>query len=197
MMSASSHRERIAMTQAKHLLPNFSGRVIVPDHPEYESARRVWNGMIDKRPALIARCTSATDVKAALAYAQAEGLPIAVRGGAHDVAGNATIDGGMVIDLSRMKDIRVDARKRLAFADPGLTWGEFDATTHAHGLATTGGLVSTTGIAGFTLGGGIGWTMRKFGLACDNLAEADVVTADGRLLHVSESSNPDLLWGLR
>ena len=185
------------MTQTKHLLRNFSGSVIVPDHPEYESARRVWNGMIDKRPALIARCTSATDVKAALAYAQAEGLPIAVRGGAHNVAGNATIDGGMVIDLSRMKDIRVDARKRLAFADPGLTWGEFDATTQAHGLATTGGLVSTTGIAGFTLGGGIGWLMRKHGLTVDNLVAAELVTAEGELLRASESENKDLFWALR
>jgi FAD/FMN-containing dehydrogenase len=185
------------MTRERTLISDFSGSVITQDHSEYEAARRVWNGMIDRRPALIARCTSATDVKRALAHARAEGLPIAVRGGAHNVAGYATVDGGMVIDLSPMKSIRVDAQQRLAFADPGLTWGEFDAATQAHGLATTGGLVSTTGIAGFTLGGGIGWLMRKHGLTVDNLVGAELVTAEGETLRASETENQDLFWALR
>jgi len=185
------------MNRRHNLLSNFSGDVITPDHAEYETARRVWNGMIDKRPALIVRCTSAADVKHALAYARAEGLPIAVRGGAHNVAGNATVDDGIVIDLSRMKGIRIDAEKRLALAEPGLTWGEYDAATQAHGLATTGGLISTTGIAGFTLGGGIGWLMRRHGLTVDNLVAADLVTAEGETLRASESENKDLFWALR
>jgi len=185
------------MTQLKNPLGKFSGTVITPDHPEYETARRVWNGMIDKRPTLIARCTSVADAKAALGFARSERLPIAVRGGAHNVAGNATVDGGIVIDLSRMKGIRVDAQKRLAVAEPGLTWGEFDAATQAHALATTGGLISTTGIAGFTLGGGIGWLMRKHGLTADNLVAAELVTADGETLRASETDNRDLFWALR
>jgi FAD/FMN-containing dehydrogenase len=178
-------------------LRSFSGALIRPDHPQYEALRHVWNGMIDKRPALIARCTSAADVKTALAYARAECLPIAVRGGAHNVAGNGTVDGGVVIDLSQMKGLRVDAGKRVAYAEPGLTWAEFDAGTHPHGLATTGGLISSTGIAGFTLGGGIGWLMRKHGLTADNLLAAEVVTADGETLRASPTENPDLFWALR
>ncbi len=185
------------MTQLNNLLGKFAGSVITANDPEYETARRVWNGMIDKRPTLIARCTNAADVKAALAFARAERLPIAVRGGAHNVAGNATVDGGVVIDLSPMKGIRVDAEKRLAIAEPGLTWGEFDAATQAQGLATTGGLVSTTGIAGFTLGGGIGWLMRKHGLTADNLVAADLVTAEGETVRASEKDNKDLFWALR
>jgi FAD/FMN-containing dehydrogenase len=192
-MTASSDAKEDSMIR----LRNFSGTVITPDHPGYEAARRVWNGMIDKRPVLIARCSSATDVKSALAHARAEGLPIAVRGGAHNVAGHATVDGGMVIDLSPMKSIRVDAQQRLAFADAGLAWGEFDAATQAHGLATTGGMISTTGIAGLTLGGGIGWLMRKHGLTVDNLVAAEVVTAEGELLRASEAENQDLFFALR
>lgn len=185
------------MTRPRNVLSNFSGTLITPNQAEYETARRVWNGMIDKRPTLIARCTNAADVKCALAHARGEGLPIAVRGGAHNVAGYATVDDGVVIDLSRMKAIRVDAERRLAFAEPGLTWGEFDAATQAHGLATTGGLVSTTGIAGFTLGGGIGWLMRKHGLTVDNLVGAELVTAEGETLRASETENQDLFWALR
>src|SRR6185437_15689720 len=137
----------------------FTGEVIIPGSERYESARRVWNGMIDRRPAIIARCADGAAVARAIAFAREQALPIAVRGGAHNVAGNATIDGGIVIDLSGMKSIAVDATARRAVAAPGLTWGEFDSATAVHGLATTGGLVSTTGIAGFTLGGGIGWLM--------------------------------------
>jgi FAD/FMN-containing dehydrogenase len=153
--------------------------------------------MIDRHPALVACCTGPSDVKAAIGFARSEGLDVAVRGGGHNVAGNATCDGGLVIDLSPMKGVRVDPEARTARAQGGLTWGELDAETQAHGLATTGGLVTTTGIAGFTLGGGVGWLMRKHGLACDNLLSADLITADGQTVHVSDSENAELLWGLR
>ena len=150
--------------------------VIGPDDPGYDITRKVHNGMIDKRPAVIARCTGVADVMAALQFGIEHDLPIAVRGGGHNVAGKAVCDDGIVIDLSPMKGMRVDPARRLAQAQAGLTWGEFDRETQAFGLATTGGAVSTTGIAGLTLGGGIGWLQRKYGLTCDNLLSADVVT---------------------
>ncbi|MGZ6132813.1 MAG: FAD-binding oxidoreductase [Myxococcaceae bacterium] len=178
-------------------IPGFSGELVGPGDSTYEARRHVWNAMIDRRPAVIARCNSVEDVQAALAAALRGNLPIAVRGGAHNVAGNATVDGGMVIDLSPMRRIEVDPSARRATAGPGLTWGELDAATHAHGLATTGGLVSTTGIAGFTLGGGIGWLMRQHGLTVDNLVGADVVTAAGERIRADEENAPDLFWALR
>jgi FAD/FMN-containing dehydrogenase len=143
------------------------------------------------------RCAGAADVVAAVAFARRLRLTVAVRGGSHNVAGNATCDGGVVIDLSPMKQVRIDAEAGTARAQGGLTWGELDQETQAAGLATTGGLVSTTGVAGFTLGGGIGWLMRKHGLACDNMIGAEVVTADGETVHASEAENAELLWGLR
>src|SRR4051812_46364815 len=146
---------------------------------------------------MVVRCRGTADVIAAVGFARANDLAIAVRGGGHSVAGFSTVDDGIVIDLSPMTDVRVDPEARRATVGGGAVWADVDHETQAHGLATTGGLVSTTGVAGFTLGGGIGWTMRKFGLACDNLAAADVVTADGRLVHASETENADLLWGLR
>ncbi len=178
-------------------IAGFQGTLIGPAHAEYETARRVWNGMIDRRPALVARCASAADARAALAFARGEGWPIAIRGGAHNVAGNATVEGGVVIDLSRLKGLQLDRERRLAMAEPGLTWGELDAGTQTAGLATTGGLISTTGIAGFTLGGGIGWLMRKHGLTADNMVGAEMITADGEQVRASENENPDLFWALR
>ncbi len=172
------------------------GRVLRPREDGYEATRRVWNGMIDRTPALIVRCAGVADVLRALEFARRHDLIIAVRGGGHNVAGNAVCDGGLAIDLSSMKGLRVDPHGRSAEAQGGLTWGEFDHETQAFGLATTGGLITTTGIAGLTLGGGIGWLGRRFGLACDNLVSADVVTADGRLVTASADENADLFWGL-
>jgi FAD/FMN-containing dehydrogenase len=173
------------------------GDVITPADPDYPEARRVWNGVHDALPAVVVRCTGAADVIAAVGFARSNDLPIAVRGGGHSVAGFSTCDNGIVIDLSRMNEVRVDPANRRAIVGGGAVWADVDHETQAHGLATTGGLVSTTGVAGFTLGGGIGWTMRKFGLACDNLVAADVVTADGCVVHASEDSDRELLWGLR
>ena len=181
----------------EELRSELRGPVIGPADTDYETARRVHNGMIDKRPAVIARCTGVADVMAALRFGLANDLTIAVRGGGHNVAGKAVCDGGIVIDLSGMKGIRVDPGNRTVRAEAGLTQGEFDRETQAFGLATTGGAVSTTGIAGLTLGGGIGWLQRKHGLTCDNLLSADVVTADGRFLTATETEHADLFWGLR
>jgi FAD/FMN-containing dehydrogenase len=163
----------------------------------YDAARKIYNAMIEHRPAIIARCAGAADVVAAVNFAQNNGLLVSVRGGGHNVSGNAVCDGGLMIDLSPMKSVRVDSQGKMVRAEAGVTWGEFDRETQAFGLATTGGLVSTTGIAGLTLGGGLGWLMGKYGLACDNLISVDVVTADGRLLTASKSQNEDLFWGLR
>jgi len=163
----------------------------------YEEARRIHNGMIDKRPALIYRCRTDRDVAAAIETARREGLELSVRGGGHNVAGRAVTDGGVMIDLSSMKRIEVDPDARTVRAEPGLNWGEFNAATQAHGLGVTGGTISTTGIAGLTLGGGLGWLMGKFGLATDNLRSARVVTASGDVLTANATENPDLYWGIR
>ena len=173
------------------------GSTVTPGDPDYDTARSVWNGMIDRRPAVVVRCAGAADVIAGLRFAREHDLVVAVRGGAHNVAGFGTCDDGLVLDLSPMKGIRVDPRSSTAQAQGGVLWSELDQETQAFGLATTGGLVSSTGVAGFTLGGGIGWLMRKHGLACDNLVAADVVTADGRLTSASAVENEDLFWGLR
>src|SRR6266508_666725 len=174
------------------------GEIVTPGDDAYAEARRIWNGAHDgRRPALVVRCKGPADVIGAVGFARSNDLTIAVRGGGHSVAGFSTSDGGIVIDLSQLNGVRVDPAGRRATVGGGAVWADVDHETQAHGLATTGGLVSSTGVAGFTLGGGIGWTMRKFGLACDNLVGADVVTADGRLVHASETENADLLWGLR
>ena len=176
---------------------SLRGPLLRPGDNGYDEARKVWNGMIDRRPALIARCAGVADVIAAVRFARAHELLVAVRGGGHNITGNAVCEGGLMIDLSPMKSVRVDPVGRTARAEAGLTWGEYNRETQAFGLASTGGVVSTTGIAGLTLGGGLGWLMGKHGLSCDNLLSADLVTANGQLLTASAEQNPDLFWGLR
>ncbi|HEX6903887.1 MAG TPA: FAD-binding oxidoreductase [Thermoanaerobaculia bacterium] len=173
------------------------GEVLAPGDAPFDAARRVYNGAVDRRPAAIVRCAGVADVVAAVRLARAHGLPLAVRGGGHSAAGFGVCDGGLVADLSAMKGVRVDPGRRTAEAQAGLTWGELDHETQAFGLATTGGRISSIGIAGMTLGGGYGWLMRRHGLAVDNLLAADLVTADGGLLTASAAENADLFWGLR
>jgi FAD/FMN-containing dehydrogenase len=179
------------------LRERIRGQVLSPSDTGYDSARRIWNAMIDRRPALIARCAGAADVIAAVNFARENELLVSIRGGGHSVAGKAVCDDGLMIDLSPMKSIRVDAAARTARADPGVLWGEFDRETKAFGLATPGGLVSTTGIAGLTLGGGQSLLTGKYGLTLDNLISADVVTADGELRRASSTENQELFWALR
>ncbi len=176
---------------------SLRGELLRPGDPGYDEARKIWNGMIEKRPALIARCTGVADVIFCVNFARENSLLVAVRGGGHNVAGNAVCDGGLVIDLTRMKGIRVDPARRTVRAEPGLTWREFDRETEVFGLATTGGQISTAGIAGLTLGGGWGYLARRYGLSCDNLLSADLVTANGEFLTASTVENADLFWGVR
>ena len=178
-------------------IDGFRGRLISADHADYDIARAVWNGAIDRRPRLIARCMGAADVVRAVRFARDHDLEIAIRGGGHNVAGTAICDDGIVIDLSAMRAVRVDPADRRAWVQGGALWGDVDNETQAHGLATTGGIVSHTGVGGLTLGGGVGWLMRKHGLTVDNLLAVDVVTADGELLRVSKDEHPDLFWALR
>jgi FAD/FMN-containing dehydrogenase len=184
----------VAVEAFKHRL---RGALIDAEDEGYEQARKVWNGMIDKRPALIARCTGVADVVESITFARSHDLLVAIRCGSHNAAGHATCDGGLVIDLIPMKGIRVDATKRRVHAQGGVLWGELDRETQVYGLGTTGGAVNDTGIAGLTLGGGIGWLMGQFGLACDNLMSADVVTAAGEVITASETEHPELFWALR
>jgi len=180
----------------ENLRTQLRGQLLQPDDSDYDVVRQLWNAMIDRHPALIARCAGVADVIAAVAFAREHDLLLAVRGGGHNVAGNAVCDGGLMLDLSLMKGIRVDPIARTARAEAGVLWAELDHETQAFGLAAVGGTISTTGIAGLTLGGGFGWLTRQYGLVCDNLLSADVVTADGRFLHASAEENPDLFWGL-
>ena len=175
----------------------LQGSLVRPGDGEYEQARHIWNGAIDKHPAMIVRPASTDDVVRTVRFAASEGLPIAVRGGAHSVAGFSTCDDGIVVDLSAMTTVAVDATARRAVAGGGAKWAGFDAATQAHGLATTGGLVSSTGLGGFTLGGGIGHLVRAHGLACDNLLAAEVVTADGSVVRASDDGDTELYWALR
>src|SRR5215510_2088798 len=179
------------------LAPSFTGQLLQPADAAYESARRVHNGLIDKRPALIARCAGTADVADAVKLARSLQLPAAVRGGGHNVAGRATIDEGVMIDLAPMKGIHVDPAARTARAQGGVLWKELNRETQAHGLAVTGGVVSSTGIAGLTLGGGLGWLMPKYGLALDNLRSAEMVMADGSVVRAAADENPDLFWAIR
>ena len=179
------------------LSQRMRGRLIRPTDTAYEGARRVWNGMVDRYPALIAQVVDQKDVAVAIEFGRRHGMPVAVRGGGHGVAGNAVCDSGLVIDLSGMTAIEVDPVGRTASAEGGVKWGGLDAATQAHGLAVTGGLISTTGIAGLTLGGGIGWLMRKFGLTSDNVVRLHMVTADGHSVVAESDREPDLFWALR
>ncbi len=173
------------------------GELIAPGSAAYDAARVVWNGMIDRRPALIAKCRNAADVVASVNHARTRGLPIAVRGGGHNVAGYAVCDGGLMIDMSPMNAVRITSGLDRVYVEGGATWGDVDAATTPFGRATPGGLISTTGVAGLTLSGGIGWLRGTHGLSCDNLVAADVVTAGGHLIHASETENADLLWALK
>jgi FAD/FMN-containing dehydrogenase len=192
MTSASSVSEA-----ATELARSFGGQLLQPSDSGYEETRRVHNGLVNKRPAVIARCTGTADIVDAVALARKLNLEVAIRGGGHNVAGRATIDGGMMIDLAPMKGIHVDPKTRTGRAQGGVTWALFNRETQLHGLATTGGVVSSTGIAGLTLGGGLGWLLGKYGLALDNLLSVDVVTADGKLLKASTDENADLFWAVR
>jgi FAD/FMN-containing dehydrogenase len=195
--TARGHHTALDDAAIAGLSRHFRGALTRPGDAAYDAQRRIWNGAIDRRPALIARCTGAADVRAAVGFARERELVVALRGGGHNVAGTAVCDGGIVVDLSPMKGTWVDPRARVARAQPGLLWGEFDHETQPFGLATPGGIVSHTGIAGLTLGGGLGWLMRRHGLTSDNLLSADVVTADGAIVRASAEENADLFWGLR
>ena len=179
------------------LAASLGGPLLRPGDDGYDAARQIFNGMIDRRPALIARCAATGDVVKAIRFAREHGLVVGVRGGGHNVAGNAVCDGGLMIDLTLMKGIRVDPAARTVHAQAGLTWREFDRECQAFGLASTGGAISSTGIAGLTLGGGFGWLGRSYGMACDNLLSADVVLADGSVVAASAEEHADLFWGLR
>src|SRR5919106_3453648 len=176
---------------------SFRGMLVRPGDPSYDEDRKVWNGSIDRSPALIACCTGVADVIAAVKFARATGLPVAVRGGGHSFPGLSVADDAILIDLGPMKGIRVDPEARTARVQAGVLWGELDHETQEFGLATTGGIVTHTGVAGLTLGGGIGWLQRKLGLTVDQLLGVDLVTADGEFVKASETENPDLFWGLR
>jgi FAD/FMN-containing dehydrogenase len=198
MTAIQTRREPPLETSAfDELGGSFRGELLLPTNPGYDAARGIWNGAIDRHPACIARCTGAADVVAAVRFARERDLVVAVRSGGHGVAGHAVCDGGLVIDLSPMKGIRVEPQARTARAQAGVLWGELDRETQLFGLATVGGIVTHTGIAGLTLGGGIGWLMRKHGATVDNLLCVDVVTAEGEIVTASEEDNPDLFWAIR
>ncbi len=192
MQSAAMHSRAL-----ETLMASVRGRIVRQADSDYDEIRKIHNGMIDRKPALIVRCTGAADVVQCVRVARDNGMLLSIRGGGHSVAGFALCDGGMMIDMSDAKGVRVDAGRQTARAQAGATWGDFDHETHAYGLATTGGVMRTTGIAGLTLAGGHGLLMRKYGLACDNLLSVDLVTAEARLLTASAQENPDLFWGLR
>ncbi|MBR9980166.1 MAG: FAD-binding oxidoreductase [Desulfatitalea sp.] len=173
------------------------GKIVLPDDPDYDAVREIWNAMIDRRPAVIVQCAEADDVPPVIAFARENGLDLSVRGAGHSIAGNALCDNGVMIDFSSMKNIRVDAEKRRAYVEPGATLAHFDEAVQAHGLATPVGINSTTGISGLTLGGGFGWLTRKYGMTIDNLVSADVVTADGKKIRASENENADMFWAIR
>jgi FAD/FMN-containing dehydrogenase len=197
ILTLEGNRVRLAAAEIAALRDGLRGGVVLASDPNYESVRHVWNGNIERRPALIARCSDQLDVQHAVRFAADRGLLLSVRGGGHSAPGYGTNDGGMVIDLALMKSIDVDPVNRTARAEGGVLWREFDAATQSHGLATTGGTVSNTGVAGLTLGGGLGWPMGRHGASVDNLLSVEVVTADGQLRLTSATQYPDLFWALR
>ena len=176
---------------------NVKGQIVLPDDPNYDEVREIWNAMIDRRPAVIVQCAEADDVLHAISYARENRLEISIRGGGHNIAGSALCDKGLLIDFSNMTTVSVDAQKRRAYVEPGATLGDFDKAVQAHGLASPVGINSTTGMAGLTLGGGFGWLTRKYGMTIDNLVSVEMVTSDGRKIHVSENENKDLFWAIR
>ncbi|TKK68818.1 FAD-binding oxidoreductase [Ilyomonas limi] len=183
--------------KAKQLQQHIKGKIIFPEDENYHTEKAIWNGMIDRCPAMIVQCANTNDVLAAIQFARANNLLVSVRGGGHNVAGNSVCAGGLMIDLFKMKSIEIDTENNIAVVEPGVIWRELDAATIKYGLATTGGTVSDTGIAGLTLGGGIGWLMGKYGTACDNLIAAEVVTANGERLIANADNNTDLFWAIR
>src|SRR5215210_1968895 len=195
--SVASGRMVLDDATVQDFTASLRGEVLRPTDEGYDETRKIHNGMIDRRPTLIARCAGVADVMASVRFARDQQLLVSLRSGGHSLPGFSISDGGLMIDLSRMRGVRVDAARQTARAEGGVTWGDFDHETQAFGLATTGGLVRQTGIAGLTLGGGHGFLMRKYGLACDNLLSVDLVTAEGRLLTASADENADLFWGLR
>src|SRR5215210_6823253 len=195
--SVASGRMVLDDATVQDFTASLRGEVLRPTDEGYDETRKIHNGIIDRRPTLIARCAGVADVMSSVRFARDQQLLVSLRSGGHSLPGFSISDGGLMIDLSRMRGVRVDAAHQMARADGGVTWGDFDHETQAFGLATTGGLVRQTGIAGLTLGGGHGFLMRKYGLACDNLLSVDLVTAEGRLLRASADENADLFWGLR
>jgi FAD/FMN-containing dehydrogenase len=181
----------------RSLANRFGGSLLQPTDPDYESARRIHNGLIDRRPAVIAQCATTADISAAVRFATGAGLEIAIRGGGHNVAGRCVVDDGMMIDLSRMRAVDVDPETRTARVEGGALWSDVNGAAAEHGLAVTGGAISSTGVGGYTLGGGLGWLMSTQGLACDNLQAVDLVAATGEVLQVDETTHPDLMWALR
>jgi FAD/FMN-containing dehydrogenase len=189
------------INQSKEAIENLrskvKGQIVLPSHSNYDALRAIWNAMIERRPALIVRCAEANDVPHAIAFARENGLEISIRGAGHNIAGNALCDNGVMIDFSTMRNVRVDGERKRAYVEPGATLADLDEATQFHGLATPVGINSTTGIAGLTLGGGFGWLTRKYGMTIDNLLSAEVVTADGKRIRVSEEENADLFWAIR
>lgn len=179
------------------LRSKVKGQIVLPGDPNYDEVREIWNAMIDRRPAVIIQCAEADDVPHAIAFARENGLEISIRGAGHNIAGNAVCEGGLMIDFSTMKNVRVDVEKKHAYVEPGATLADFDDAVQKHGLATPVGINSTTGISGLTLGGGFGWLTRKYGMTIDNLFSADVITADGKKIRASENENADMFWAIR
>src|SRR5881397_3632980 len=196
-MTAVTEQVLLDETALGELQAGFRGQLVPRDDPAYDEHRKIWNGSIDRRPALIARCAGVADVIAAVRFGRRTGLPVAVRSGGHSFPGLSSVDGGLVIDLSQMRGIRVDPEARTARAQAGVLLGELDRETQAFGMAVPSGIVTHTGMAGLTLGGGIGWLMRKYGLTVDQLLSVDLITADGEFVKASENENPDLFWGVR